>query len=252
MKKETGYSMLDAGYSISEGRCEDCEYSMRAVGPGELVLTCDHKKPSNRIIVEAGDFCEKFIRSRELVGPALAEALAEGAKLIPLTMGKVAIVDAEDYERLNEDKWYAIKTPYTYYAGRTSRRKHIRMHREIMRAPRHLVCDHRDHNGLDNRKSNLRLCTQGQNLQNRRGSRGKTSRHKGVYYCRRDKVFGASICLNSKRYRLGYFKNEDDVGRAYDKKVIELFGEFAFLNFPDLATVAVAKAVADQGGHKGS
>ena len=85
---------------------------------------------------------------------------------IPLTQGKYAIVDPEDFERLNKYKWYAVKDSRTFYAYRNKRvgKKYISlgMHREILDPPGHLVVDHINHNGLDNRKANLRLATSAQ------------------------------------------------------------------------------------------
>ena len=89
---------------------------------------------------------------------------------IPLTQGQYAIVDPEDYERLNKHKWYAIKGINTYYAGRnyrcpkTKKRLYIKMHREVINPPDHLDVDHINRNGLDNRKANLRPVTRAQNM----------------------------------------------------------------------------------------
>ncbi|MHC4722148.1 MAG: HNH endonuclease [Planctomycetota bacterium] len=217
-------------------KCEDCEYSSAAVGAGEMILTCDQKKPSHRLIVLATDSCEKFVRSRELIAPHLAQALAEGARLIPLTRGKFAIVDAEDFEWLNRYKWNTLKGGRTYYARSWENGKTIRMHRLITNAPKGLVVDHINHNGMDNRKQNLRLCTRLQNARNRRSCRGSSSKYKGVSKEKKENVFIACIRCKGKLYYLGRFKSEIAAAKTYDKKAKELFGEFAFLNFPDLAT----------------
>jgi hypothetical protein len=217
----------------SEGTCRDCEYSTPAVGAGQIVFTCDHKKPSHRLIVKATDFCDKFVRSRELLQPHLARALAEGAKLIPLTRGKFAIVDAEYYDRLNQYKWHAQKGGQTYYARRQEKGKLIIMHRLITNAPKGLFVDHRNHNGLDNRRENLRLCTRLQNARNRLPRRQGISKYKGVTWNKRRKKFIAAISLGGKKQYLGAFDSEIDAAKAYDKKARELFGEFAYLNFPE-------------------
>jgi len=163
----------------------------------------------------------------------LQKALAEGAKLILLTQGKVALVDASDNEELIKYKWCAIKGESTYYAVRRDGRKTVKMHREIMNAPAGLVVDHREHNGLDNRKSKLRICTRAENTRNqllhKRGSTG----YKGVSRHKTQKIFHANIGYNCKRIWLGRFKNAKDAAKAYDKKAIELHGEFACLNFPE-------------------
>ena len=153
---------------------------------------------------------------------------------IELSWGKYTIVDAEDFEKLKMYKWCSVKMGQNWYA-KTFRTDgtHLSMHRLITNAPKHLVVDHRDHNGLNNRKDNLRLCTPAQNQYNTRPRPGGTSRHKGVHFDKKIKKYRALINHKSKRYHIGCFINEDDAARAYDRKAIELFGEFAYLNFPD-------------------
>lgn len=158
---------------------------------------------------------------------------AEGYGLIPLTQGKFAIVDAEDYDWLSQYKWCAAKNRGTFHAHRGSNGKTVLMHRVIMRAPKGVICDHRNHNGLDNRKSNLRFCTPAQNQYNKRPKKGCTSRYKGVVWRNDSKKWRAQIGYHRKRIRLGNFGNEIEAAMAYDKKAKELFGEFAYLNFPE-------------------
>jgi len=157
----------------------------------------------------------------------------EGYGLIPLTQGKFAIVDAEDYDRLSQYKWYASKCKNTYYACRAKGRTTIRMHREIMRAPKGLMCDHKNHNGLDNRKSTLRLCTNAQNCYNQQASSNGTSKHKGVSWHKCSRKWSARIRCDGKFYHLGDYEDEIEAAMAYDDKAVELFGEFAYLNLPE-------------------
>jgi len=225
-------------------KCEDCEFSVPAGGMKDLTLICNHKNGSGipwQVVPRDGS-CPNFDRARELVPPDITAALAEGARLLPLSQNKFAIVDAEDYHRLSKYKWCLSRTPHTNYAmrrtkgkrvkGKRVKRKSIMMHRFILNAPRHLVVDHINHNGLDNRKKNLRLCTRAQNNRNSRSFRKKTSRYKGVSWDKRRKRFLACIRCNGKYYYLGRFKSETDAAKAYDRKARELFGQFAFLNFP--------------------
>ena len=158
---------------------------------------------------------------------------------IALTRGKYAIVDPEDFERLNKHKWYASRTKNTYYACRSiqvaRKRTIIHMHREIINPPKPMVVDHINHNGLDNRKANLRPATHQQNTFNRSYTRKKrgSSKYKGVSWTPHVKMWRVRIWLNYKRKSIGYCKDELEAAKAYDKAAKKYHGEFASLNFPD-------------------
>ncbi len=222
-----------AGDESGRSGCEDCEFSTAAVGGGDMVFTCDRKKLGHRFIVKADERCEKFVPARELIEPHLGQALSEGAKLIPLTQGQFAIVDADDYEELSRYKWHVNKGGRTYYARSQKKGKDIKMHRLIMGAPKGLFVDHINHNGLDNRKQNMRLCTRLENIRNQLPRRGGSSQYKGVGWHKKTKKFVARITYKGKRTSLGYYDDEIEAAKAYDKKAKELFGEFAYLNFPE-------------------
>ena len=158
---------------------------------------------------------------------------------IPLTQGKYALVDPEDYERLSKYKWHAIKSKNTFYASRSihlgkNKWKHIKMHREIIDPPDYLFVDHVNHTGYDNRKANLRTATHRQNSYNRIHFRkNQSSKYKGVSFNKRKKKWIAQIRYNSKHKFIGYFDNEIEAAKAYDKAAKIHHGEFAVLNFPD-------------------
>ncbi len=152
-------------------------------------------------------------------------------RYIALTKGKFAIVAAADYERLNQHKWTASKVGGTWYARRQSKGKTIFMHREIMHAPKGMVVDHIDGNGLNNHPTNLRLCTRRQNAYNSRTNHG-TSRYKGVSYDAATGKWRAAINHRGKHYHLGLFDTERQAAQAYDRQARTLFGEYAYLNFP--------------------
>lgn len=159
-------------------------------------------------------------------------------KLIPLTQGKFAQVDDEDFDWLSQWKWYAQKGGKTYYAVRCSRKcgvkEFVKMHRLILRlTDRKIKGDHEDLDGLNNQKTNLRPCTQSQNLMNRGAPRNSVSGIKGVYWCKKRNNWRAKVKKDQKSYYLGRFNCKDEAGKAYDRKAKELFGEFATLNFPD-------------------
>lgn len=161
-------------------------------------------------------------------------------KGIPLTQGKVALVDDEDYDKINQFKWSAHKMRNSYYASRSDRgprskrRKTILMHRSILNPKSNEDIDHKNSNGLDNRRCNIRIVTQSQNSMNvRRLSKYTSSKYKGVCWRDDSKNWRVRISLNGKMYYLGSFINEEDAARIYDEAAKKYFGEFARLNFPE-------------------
>jgi len=160
-------------------------------------------------------------------------------KEIQLTKGFVALVDDEDYETINKHHWYTSVRSRANYAKRDvyhgGRRLTEFMHRVIMDCPEGMYIDHINHNGLDNRKENLRICTNQENCRNRIKHAPTTlGMIKGVSIskCIKSKPFRAHIKHNYKNIDIGFFANLDDAARAYDKKALELFGQYAQLNYP--------------------
>lgn len=155
-------------------------------------------------------------------------------KRIPLTQGEYAIVDDEDYEWLRQWKWFAKRDKNTFYAARLTgkwpKQKTIRMHRQILNVPSNFEVDHVNHNGLDNRRCNIRICTSAQNHHNQLPYKNHSSQYKGVYWSKAKKKWHSSIHSNRKRIHIGYCNNEIDAAKAYDAKAKELFGEFALTN----------------------
>jgi hypothetical protein len=107
-----------------------------------------------------------------------------------------------------------------------------------MNAPRGLLVDHRNTNGLDNRRSNLRLATYSQNNCNKAKRKNTSSRYVGVCFNKQLKRWGAYIKPQGKKIFLGYFDNEIDAAHAYDAAARKYHGEFARLNFPEEAPVS--------------
>jgi len=151
-----------------------------------------------------------------------------------------ALVDDEDFDRLNKFKWYAARqSTGVLYAIRIpwikggKDRKTVFMHKEILTPPHGLFTDHINHDGLDNRKENLRHCNTSQNSANKRKQKAKTySSYKGVskYKDRKSKPWHAQIKKDGKSYYLGTFATDTEAAIVYNKKAKELFGEFACLN----------------------
>jgi hypothetical protein len=150
-------------------------------------------------------------------------------KEIPLTQGKFALVDDEDFEWLSQWRWHF---DHKGYAIRDTQEHTIYMHRLIANIPEGLFTDHINGNGLDNRRKNLRPCNTAQNSANQRIRKDNTSGYKGVTWDTERKIWAAQChTVGRKHIFLGRFENIEDAARAYDKKAIELHGEFARTNF---------------------
>lgn len=152
-------------------------------------------------------------------------------KLIPLSKGMFTQVDDADYDFLNKWKWVALKARNTYYAVRYEGEKSIRMHRVILEItdPK-IFSDHKDLNGLNNQRSNLRLSTPAQNSCNYKG-RG-ASIHRGVCLNHKNRIkkWRVSICLNRKAVLSAAFETEIEAAIWYNENVKSIHGEFAMLN----------------------
>jgi len=155
----------------------------------------------------------------------------DGIGYIPLTQGMTALVDPENVEWLSRWNWHSATMEPSNCASRISMGKAILMHRVIMDAPDGMYVDHKNHNRIDNRRENLRVCTPSQNQYNRAGL-NKTSKYKGVFWHKKDKRWRSAISKNKKRYYLGSFKKEEDAAKAYDKASRKMHREFGFTNFP--------------------
>lgn len=153
---------------------------------------------------------------------------------IPLTQNQVALVDDQDFEWLSQWNWYAEKNGKTWYAARFEGpwpiHKHVLMHRAILPSPDTVRVDHKDRNGLNNRRENLRLATLSQSMANRGMQRNNTSGFIGVM--RLGNKFVARVGLNRKHINIGSFDSAIDAALARDAKAVELYGDFAVLNFP--------------------
>jgi len=160
---------------------------------------------------------------------------------MPLSKGYSALVDAEDFDRLNRYSWFVwipASNKRLIYAVRKVRagKKYgkVLMHREVVNAPRGIKVDHKNNshpeNGLDNRKENLRVASDAQNQWNaRKHIDATTSRFKGVVRCK-DGYWQAQLQVNRVRKYLGRFKTELAAAKAYNEAAIKLFGDFARIN----------------------
>lgn len=159
-------------------------------------------------------------------------------KEIKLSLGKVALVDDSDYDVLSKYKWRAFKNGNSYYArmfiyfDNWNKSVPLQMHRIIMGADSDKdIIDHKDCNGLNNQRNNLRLCTRTQNAYNKKKSDNpKSSKFKGVYLSTSENKWRALIQVKNQKISLGKFDDEISAAIAYNKKAIEIHGEFANLN----------------------
>lgn len=188
-------------------------------------------------------------------------------RIIKLTNGFDTMVDDEDYEFLNEFSWkyskykkdrtgYAVR--FEYIKGTSSKsckygkKRRIQMHREILGLKKGdgKLTDHKNHNGLDNQKHNLRVCTHKENSKNKLSYKNSTSKYVGVCFIKQniakkyttkegnEKIYPAkeyfywraTIENNGKRELIGNFKNEIDAAKAWNERAKILYGEFANLN----------------------
>ena len=149
-----------------------------------------------------------------------------------------ALVDDADFKWLNQWKWCAVKYRHILYVMRKERidaahRRTVTIHRLILGLKFNdgLFADHRDGDGLNNQRANLRIATNQQNQQNSNKQKGDySSEYKGVTWSKKEKKWQANITFNGRLKHLGLFHNEIDAAKAYNEAAIEHFGEFARLN----------------------
>jgi hypothetical protein len=151
---------------------------------------------------------------------------------IELGGGLFAVVDAEDYAWLRQWKW---RISGRGYAVRVGAGKPVAMHREILQTPEGVETDHIDRNRTNNVRANLRAATRSQNTANSNRS-DRESEYKGVSWHRQAGRWRATASTSGKQVYIGLFDDPADAARAYDKKARELYGEFAYLNFPQEVT----------------
>jgi hypothetical protein len=149
---------------------------------------------------------------------------------------KIAVVDAADYPAIAGYRWrlHVSKRSRTIYVQATARtaagaKVHLFLHRLIASPTVSQVVDHKDSCGLHNFRSNLRVCTNAENIRNQQ-IRGGISQFKGVYWCKQNEMWRAQIGIDMRRKYLGYFASETDAARAYNSAATELHGAFARLN----------------------
>lgn len=157
---------------------------------------------------------------------------------IQLTKGMVAIVDDEDFEELNKLKWCAYKNRNTFYAHKTmnvnGKITTVKMHRKILGLKDgRIKCDHIDGNGLNNQRSNLRICSNAENIRNSKKYSTNSSGFRGVSWSKSSKKWQSQIGHDGKMIPIGRFDDKKEAALAYDIAAKKYHGEFANLNFPN-------------------
>lgn len=239
-----GYALLFAG------KCQLCAY---ACPPPESVqqkyrfhretptLLCTNHPtaPGELTEVLPTDTCRNFkpkpwkrapARPADDRTAALPDENDESVRRIPLGKGLFALVDAVDYEEISKHRWYATRRGRQVYAMCRKDGRAIYMHQMVAKPGKGQVVDHKDGNGLNNRRCNLRVCTREQNQANR-GPCGGSSQFVGVY--RNGGKWQAEIRCRGEWHYVGRFDDEAEAAKARDRKAWELHGEFARLNFPE-------------------
>lgn len=182
------------------------------------------------------DLSEPKRRHAQAVSMGSSEEGQERRRLIPITQGQFAIVDEEDFERLSQFKWYAFKRPNTFYArrvvGYNSKWQSIYELMQHTVLGSHAMTDHKDRNGLNNCKRNLRPCTTVQNAGNSGMRRNNSSGFKGVAWNGRKWMVSLRGAGKTPVGYLGVFEDPVEAAKVYDAAARIKYGEFALLNFP--------------------
>jgi hypothetical protein len=228
--------------------CENCVYATRPCGKwlrlllsqfaGLWLCANSAEAPGELRGVPGCSTCPNFRPKRlpTVQAPPPPPPEDKAFYYIPLTQGKHAMVDAEDYDRVKRHKWCLSRVGNRLYAYRKHHGKTQRMHQFIMNPPKGKVVDHHDGNGLNNRRCNLRICTPQQNACNhrRRKEPGASSPYIGVYrYKGQPDKWYVKVQCRGDVTNLGPFDSAIEAARARDRLAVELFGEYASLNLPE-------------------
>jgi hypothetical protein len=234
----------------AKGVLRDCSCGRKGeqAGPGGR-LRCTATDPALPARTFTERYREKLARYRRGLAPSRPLPSAITTKrpprvtgdiaFIPLTKGYAAVIDAADLAKVVRISWRAhVDEDGRVYAiahkpGSGKRGKSVPLHRFIVDAQPGQIVDHRDGDTLNDRRLNLRVCHNTQNIRNQRAHINKrTSKLKGVYFERDRGLFRAQIMVNRRKINLGSFVDEISAAKAYDRAALQYFGEFARCNFP--------------------
>jgi len=236
------------------GKCLLCQYSfyqpesrrmrdrwLRQTTP--LLCTNHPDCPGELIEVLGTETCRNFTPKRwraprpgqapavqDPLGPPPMPKRQRGVRRIPLSQDLFATVDAADCPEIRKHKWSVSRRGKNVYACTRIDGRTVTVHCFLLRPRKGYVVDHIDGNGLNNCRSNLRVCTPAQNQANRR-PRGGSSQFVGVRRC--GNRWEAGITHRGRQYFLGTYAEEVEAAKARDRKAVELQGPYAYLNFPE-------------------
>ena len=140
--------------------------------------------------------------------------------------GNIILIDTEDYDKIKKYCWSIATNGYVQSRDYDSNNSMVLIHRVIMNAPKNKIIDHKNHNVLDNRKENLRLCNQYNNMANQNLSKANTSGYKGVYWSNEKDKWYVKIGYKNNNIHLGYFDNIEEAFKTRKKAEEEYFGEY--------------------------
>lgn len=153
-------------------------------------------------------------------------------KKIPLSQGQFALIDDEDFSIVSQHKWYAYKNRYTFYVRTNVLNKGIRgtllLHRLLLNAKNVEQIDHKDRNGLNNQRNNIRICSASENMINRifKNSTG----FRGVFKIKKTGRFTGAIQVDKKRVTVGCYATAKEAALAYNNMARKIHGDCAILN----------------------
>lgn len=158
---------------------------------------------------------------------------------IELTRGKYAILDPEDFESLNQYRWHCTNFGYARRTGskrseKGRKRVAIGMHNVVFPVPEGMTVDHINRNRLDNRKANLRAATREENTWNRKFvKKGSKTRYTGIHWNKKVKKWNVRLRVEGRRKSFGYYADEVEAAKVYDRVARKYRREYAVLNFPE-------------------
>ena len=198
----------------------------------ELRARLDRVVCASMVSISVTDFHETL----DFLIAAAREQMANelGVSFLPITQGLIALVDTPDMPLTQGHSWYALRQDRgnkQSYVATWIHGKNVRLSRLLLGAPDDMVVDHINHNPLDNRRCNIRICTLSENAMGQSKRKDVTaSRYKGVTFKKETGRWDAQIRVEGKKLHLGYFATEEAAARAYDEAAKKYFGEYALLN----------------------